>query len=175
MNSYIYKEGIETVRIKTRWLNENDIEKWTEFLGDKECTRYFPNTDFETTKDRSVFWIGKQLERYKNEKYGLQALIEKKSGEFIGQCGLLAQEVDGVEELEVGYHVFRKYWGRGFAPEIAKAFMNYAQENKLADSIISIIHKDNIPSQRVAIKNGLSEEKTTFWKELPVKIFRLKF
>ena len=175
MNRYLYKDQIETARIKTRWLNQDDTDKWAEFLSEKESTRYFPNAQFNSPRDRSEFWINKQLERYKSEKYGLQALMDRRSGEFIGQCGLLAQEVNGVQELEVGYHIFRKNWGQGLAPEIAGEFIHFAQKNKLADSIISIIHKDNTASQRVAVKNGLSEEKVTIWNELPVKIFRLKF
>jgi RimJ/RimL family protein N-acetyltransferase len=100
-------------------------------------------------------------------------LLEKESNEFIGQCGLIKQEVDGKTEIEVGYHVFKKYWGRGFAPEAAKIFLEYAFNNNLSDSVISIIHVGNTKSQRVADKNGLTREKQTRWSDLDVFIYRM--
>jgi RimJ/RimL family protein N-acetyltransferase len=103
----------------------------------------------------------------------MQALIHRQTGAFIGQCGLLAQEVDGVQELEVGYHIFYKYWGQGYAPEAAKGFLQHAFENKLADSLISIIDVRNLKSQRVAEKNGLVREKQTRWSELDVFVYRI--
>ena len=47
-------------------------------------------------------------------------MVLKSSGEVIGDCGLTRQTVDGVEEIEIGYHVRRDLWGRGLAPEAAR-------------------------------------------------------
>lgn len=169
--NYVYNE-IETERLKTRFLTEEDYLVWAHFLNDPESVRFFPNAKFQSTEERAVFWITKQLNRYKENRYGLHALIDKNTGEFIGQCGLLLQEVDGKKEVEVGYHVFRKYWGNGYAPEAAIAFKNYAFDNNLANSVVSIIHKDNFRSQNVALKNGMKKEKETTWMDLPIFLFR---
>ena len=41
---------------------------------------------------------------------------------FIGYCGLhLQKNVDGTDEIEIGYGLLRKYWGQGFATEAAEA------------------------------------------------------
>jgi len=69
---------------------------------------------------------------------------------LVGDCGLVIQEVDGIEELEVGYHFNRKYWGRGFATEAARACMDYAFERLGRRRVISMIRPDNAPSRRVA-------------------------
>ncbi|MDQ3072321.1 MAG: GNAT family N-acetyltransferase [Bacteroidota bacterium] len=119
--------------------------------------------------------ISKQLDRYADQRFGLQAIIDKKSNTFIGQCGLLAQEVDGRSEIEVGYHVFKKYWGQGYAPEAARLFITYAFKNNLADSVISIIDVENIRSQKVAEKNGLKVDKQIKWVNgEDAYIFRIK-
>jgi len=81
--------------------------------------------------------------------------------------------VDGKKELEVGYHILREYWGRGYAPEAAQAFIKYGAENSDFDSIISIIHRENKNSIAVALKNGLKKEKETTWFDLPVSIYRI--
>ena len=84
------------------------------------------------------------------------------------------QEVDRETEIEVGYHIFKRFWGQGFAPEAAKLFIDYAFKNNLSNSIISIININNIRSQQVAEKNGLVREKQTNWLDLNVYIYRIK-
>ena len=171
---YIYEDNLESKRLKTRFLTLNDIPLWADFLKDKEAIKYFPNANFPSVEERSKFWIEKQLARYENKQYGLQALYTKDTNEFVGQCGLLEQSVDGIKEIEVGYHILPKFWGKGYAPEAAKLFFDYGFSKQVSDSIISIIHVQNIKSQRVAEKNGLQREKQSRWNDLDVFIYRLK-
>ncbi|MCE3227977.1 MAG: hypothetical protein K0S32_2528 [Bacteroidetes bacterium] len=171
---YIYEDNLETPRLITRKLEETDRDTLVEFFSDKDCTEFLSrvmvDNDPVATSER---WIAKQLGRYSENRYGLQVLIEKRTGDFIGQCGLLAQEVNGVKELEVGYHIFKKHWGKGYAPEAAMRFMKYAFDNGLADSVISIIHVDNIKSQKVALKNGLKKDKVIRYNNLDVVVYRM--
>ncbi|MGZ4044336.1 MAG: GNAT family N-acetyltransferase [Bacteroidia bacterium] len=171
MISYIYKDNLESERLVTRWLTLNDINAWADFFKDEESVKFLPVTELLSPGERSKFWIEKQLKRYADKKFGLQALIDKETGEFIGQCGLLMQEVDGKTEIEVGYHIFRKNWGQGYAPEAAKLFIDYAFKNNITNTIISIIHCQNLKSQRVAEKNGLIKLKQTAWSDLDVTIY----
>lgn len=172
MEPYIYPDGLESPRLITQKLTESYILPWADFFKDKEAIEYFPLFD-GTDLERSKSWIERQLMRYTENRYGMQALVDKKSNEFIGQCGLLAQEVDGINELEVGYHIFKRHWGQGYAPEAARLFINFAFENNLTDSIISIIHINNLRSQKVADKNGLTRDKQTKWLDLDVYIYRI--
>jgi len=158
----------------TRFLVPDDIARWAEFFTDKETTRFFPNLEGNTNEEKSEAWIEKQFTRYHENRLGLQALIHKQDKYFIGQCGLLTQEVDGIMETEVGYHLLKKYWGNGYAPEAARMFINFAFENHLADSVISIIDIGNRNSQRVAEKNGLKIDKQTKWRGLNVYIYRVR-
>lgn len=168
---YKYEDNLQSERLSTRFLNKDDVKAWSNFLGNKECIEFFPGK-FKTAQEHAEFWIEKQLTRYKENKYGLQVLLDKKTGKFIGQCGLLLQNVDGKLELEVGYHIMREHWKKGYAIEAAKLFKEYGFKNKQADSIISIIHHQNFRSQNVAIKNGMHKEKQTKWMDLDVFIFR---
>lgn len=118
-------------------------------------------------------WFNKVFERYASNQGGLNALIEKASGRFVGQCGLLVQSVDGLEELEVGYSIMPAFWNQGFATEAAAACIAHAFRHNLSNSVISIIHEDNVESERVALKNGLVLEKRTVYKDNPVKIYRI--
>jgi [ribosomal protein S5]-alanine N-acetyltransferase len=149
---YLYSDKLETNRLRTRFLTLDDVPLWATFFQDKEAIEFFP--DFDTTDELKISeqWIKRQRNRYQNKNFGLQALINKETKDFVGICGLASQIVDDIEEIEVGYHILKKYWGKGFAPEAAKCFINYAFDNHLTQSVISIIDIRNTKSQRVAEK-----------------------
>lgn len=156
---YKYEDQLETARLKTRFLTRDDIAVWSKFFECEECVQFFPTFGETTTEGRATHWIEKQLGRYKDNRFGLQALIDKETGEFIGQCGLLAQDVDGITEVEVGYHIFRQHWGKGYASEASQMFKKYAFDNELCKSLVSLIHIDNVLSQKVAERNGMKRDK----------------
>lgn len=149
----------------TRKLKEADIPLWATFFEDNDAVEflYLESLGLPSNEAIASHMILKQLERYNNKRYGLQVLVDKNTNEFIGLCGLLAQEVDQQEEIEVGYHIFKKHWGKGYATEAAKLFIDYAFQHELSDSIVSVIDIENHRSQRVAIKNGLKIAKQTKW------------
>lgn len=103
----------------------------------------------------------------------MNALIAKKTKSFIGLCGVLVQVVDNKRELEIGYSILPEHWRKGYAIEAAEKCKVYAFENNWAGSLISIIHVDNVPSQKVALKNGMFLDKKTVYKDNPVYIFRV--
>lgn len=173
MTTYKYQENLESERLVTRKLTKEDIEIWADFFEDEEAVKFYPNFDFTSNIEKAKHMIDKQLERYENKRFGHQALIDKRTNNFIGLCGLLTQEVDDKIEIEVGYHIFKKYWGQGYAPEAAKLFIDYAFENNLTTSVISVIDLKNTKSQRVAEKNGLRKEKETKFADDDVYIYRI--
>ncbi len=168
-----YTNTITTNRLITRKLVYEDHVAWARFFGDTETAKFITTLGETDHTKRATAWINKQLTRYANNEGGLQALIHKSTGEFIGQCGILRQEIDGVSELEIGYHVFPQFRGQGYATEAATGFKQYVFENIVADSIISIIHKDNIASQKVALKNGMAKEKESQFYGMPVYVYRI--
>lgn len=168
-----YTDNLESARLRARKLTLEDALLWEEFFNDKDVLEFFPNPGLDSDLEWSKYWINKQLHRYAECSYGLQALIHKDTNEFIGQCGLLLQEVDGKKHIEVGYHILRKHREKGYASEAAKLFIDYAFNNNLATSVISIIDTENIKSEKVALKNGLIKAKQTTWKGLDVFIYKI--
>lgn len=171
MSKYLL-ENQTSERLVFRRLKPSDFEDWLPFYHNPKSTQFWeglpsdPIVACRTQFDR-VF------ERYENNLGGMNALISKASGELIGICGLLVQTVDDIQELEIGYSVLPKFWLQGYAFEAAQKCKEFAFENDFSDSLISIIHVDNIPSQKVAQKNGMHLDKTTTYKDNPVHIFRV--
>lgn len=174
MKNYLYEDGLTTERLCTRFLAPDDIKAWSKFFEDRDAIEFIPSHGLNSSEERAKFWIERQVKRYEHKRFGLQALIHIQTREFIGQCGLLLQEVDGKKELEVGYYIFKKYWGQGYATEAAQRFKTYAFKNKLADSVISIIDTGNVRSQKVAEKNGMSRGVQTKWQNIDAFIYRTK-
>ena len=113
------------------------------------------------TRSEVKEWILRNRTRYEQERHGLWALTLKSTGEFIGDCGLVVQEVDGERLVEVAYHIGRDCWGQGYAPEAARACIDWGFATLNLAKIISLIRPENLQSRRVAEKNGLRIERQT--------------
>jgi RimJ/RimL family protein N-acetyltransferase len=165
--------GQQTGRLYFRKLDSEDFDTWLRFCEDPDSLRYFAFSETDPADVKCQQWFDKIAWRYENSKGGMNALIDKESGRFVGQCGLLVQTVDEQEELEIGYSLMPESRGLGYALEAAAKCRDHAFQNELADSLISIIHPDNIASQNVALKNGMKLSKQTVYSGMPVNIYRI--
>lgn len=148
----------ETERLYLRELNQNDFGALCKILKDDE-TMYAYEGAFSDQEVQE--WLDRQLSRYREYGFGLWAVVLKETGEVIGQCGLTMQPWKNEEVLEIGYLFQRKFWHNGYASEAAAACKKYAFEVLKADEVCSIIRDTNIPSQKVAERNGMT--KTDAW------------
>jgi [ribosomal protein S5]-alanine N-acetyltransferase len=156
-------EGVilETARLRLREFKPDDAGALEAVLGDPVAMQYYP----AAVDRRGVEeWIVRNRERYQREGYGLWAMLLRDSQDVIGDCGCFLRNVDGRDDIEIGYHVRRDLWGRGYATEAAKACMDYAFIKLGVDRVISLIRPENLQSVRVAEKNGLACEKVIFWR-----------
>src|SRR5437016_11635684 len=138
---------LATQRLLLRELVADDLDALALVLSDPETMRFYP-----AALDRAgvAAWIERNRRRYIDAGHGLWAMVLKSSGEVVGDCGLTQQTVDEVGEIEIGYHVRRDLWGRGYAPEAARACQGHGFDRLGADRLISLIRPENLPSRRVA-------------------------
>jgi ribosomal-protein-alanine N-acetyltransferase len=149
---------LETPRLTLREFHSEDVDALYLILSDPETMRFYVKPfDRHGTEE----WITRNRQRYTNDGHGLWAMILKASGELIGDCGLVVQEIDGSNEIEIAYHVHRDHWGQGFATEAARACRDYGFAHLDVSRLVSIIRPENLASRRVAEKNGLA-----IWKEV---------
>ncbi|MBS1610031.1 MAG: GNAT family N-acetyltransferase [Bacteroidetes bacterium] len=165
-------EGQQTGRLIFRKIQESDFNNWLEFHKNPLTSLYWIS-EKESPEKECEKWYQYQFYRYENDKGGMNALIEKESGRLIGHCGLLVQTVDNITELEIAYSLLPEFWNKGYATEAASKCRDYAFENDFSDSLISIISLTNIPSEKVALKIGMSVDKQTIYHHNEVNIFRV--
>lgn len=144
---------LETERLLLRQLEESDFAAWKAVLGDPKVM-YAYEHGFSDGEVRQ--WIERQRERYARYGFGLWAVIEKESGALIGDCGITMQDWSGRDVPEIGYHLRRDKWHQGFAAEAARACRDYAFQVLGFPEITSIIRENNLPSQHVALRCGMS-------------------
>ncbi|MBQ8555564.1 MAG: GNAT family N-acetyltransferase [Clostridia bacterium] len=144
---------IETERLILRQMTQEDFPALCRIMQDEEAmaaTYERPFTDGEVQG-----WLNRHLLRYEKLGFGLWAVVLKKTGEMIGQCGLTLQPWLEQEILEIGYLFARDFWHKGYAAEAALACKEYAFHTLNASEVGAIIRDTHTASQRVALRIGM--------------------
>jgi RimJ/RimL family protein N-acetyltransferase len=150
---------LETENLKLRKMNINDVENLMKIFSDPIAMQYYPST---YPKEVALKWINWNLVNYEKHQSGLWICELKEDGTFVGQCGIIPQVVDDVEEMEIGYLFVRDYWGKGLATEAAIAVRDYGFNNLGLQRLIATIYHKNTPSVKLAERIGMTFEKRTF-------------
>ena len=144
---------LETERLLLRQLTAEDRPALCAILQDEEVMYAYAHAFSHREVDE---WLQNQLTRYRRDGFGLWAAVRKSDGAVIGQCGLTWQQWGERQVLEVGYLFRRSAWHRGYATEAARACRDYAFSVLGAEEVFSIIRDNNLPSRRVAERNGMT-------------------
>jgi ribosomal-protein-alanine N-acetyltransferase len=120
--------------------------------------RYLPKRDLPP-RERAERTITFFNEHWSQRGYGVWAITDKFTGQFIGHCGLnyLAE----ADEVEVLYALGKVYWGHGIATEAARASVRFAFETVNLARLIALAVPENIASRRVLEHLGFVSEKAT--------------
>lgn len=148
---------LETERLLMRWPRLADFEAYAALCADPEVMRFLGGKPF----DRLEAWrqICAIVGHWHFRGYGLWAVEEKSSGEFIGRIGLHYPET--WPGFELGWTLARHAWGKGYATEAALRALEYAFTELNRDRVISLIRPDNKASIRVAERIGETEQGRT--------------
>jgi len=149
---------LETPRLILRHQVLADLDELWALYQNPNIIKYIPDAP------RSREEAQEELEWHmhghpRHPELGLWATILKENGKFIGRCGLLPWEVDGVHEVEVAYTIAEEYWRQGLASEAAQGILKYGFETLKLPRLVSLIEPENIGSQKVAEKMGMWLEK----------------
>lgn len=159
---------LETPRLTLRTMTLADTDNLLGIFSDPIAMAYYPST-----KDRAetVEWIERIERSYAADGIGLWIVEDKATGQFLGQCGLMMQTVDGVRQPEVGYLFLRSVWGNGYAAEAAAACLDYGFTQCQFRQIIALIAPDNQQSRRVAERCGMHLDRQTTWRDQTITVY----
>jgi RimJ/RimL family protein N-acetyltransferase len=141
---------LETDRLLLRPLVEEDLDAYAAMMADPDVVEFLGTAPLgrdDAWRSIALFLGHGVLRGWTNN-----AVIEKSTGRCVGRCGLWQPE--GWPGLEVGWTLAREVWGRGYATEAASAWRDWAFANLDAEELVSVVHRDNARSVRVAERIG---------------------
>jgi [ribosomal protein S5]-alanine N-acetyltransferase len=160
---------LQTPRLILRPFRERDIDRLAELTANPDFMRFSLGP---YTRERTQGVLDKFLSW---EKAGLPspfAVVLRGNTEVLGYCGFL-HHPEVPEEVEIGYRLHSAYWNRGLITEAAQAVRDHGFRDWKLPRVISLIHPENIPSRRVAEKNGMKVEKEITFRGFPTLVFAI--
>ena len=146
------KTILETKRLLLREMGEDDFDALKKVISDPENMKYYPKPYDDDGVRRWIAWCKDCYQKY---GFGLWAVIEKNSGEMIGDCGISMQWIDDAWRPEIGYHLRLDKHRQGIGKEMTQAVKDYFFEHFAYDEVYSYMAKDNVPSYKTAEANGM--------------------
>ena len=143
---------IQTKRLLLCPLGMKYLNSTFEYARDIENTKFMKYLPSDAIEETVEFLTGVEKEWQKGnpEDYEFAILADDIHIGAICLC-LNKDRTEG----ELGWIINKKYWHKGYATEAAKACKEYACETLNAEEVVSIIRDTNIPSQKVAERNGM--------------------
>lgn len=159
---------VETERFLLREIQDTDAPHLFALDSDPKVHRYLGNKPF-TSLSQSEETVRLVRSQYLENGIGRWAVIDKRTGEFIGWSGLKLEKQLRPERVyyDLGYRLKPAYWGQGIATETAKAALKYGFETLLLSEICAAAHCDNHASNAVLQKVGLLFRETFHHEDEP--------
>ena len=148
------KRILETERLILREYVQADFDGLYAILSDAETMQHYPKPYDARGTQR---WLDWSLDNYQRYGFGLWAIELKATGEFIGDCGITMQNIDGESLPEIGYHVNKAHWRKGYAKETIEAIVEYGRNTLNLKQIWANIAADNIASIALFESCGFSK------------------
>ena len=158
------KDAMETERLVLRMFRDSDTDAYAEMLADPEVMRFLGGKPMS----RQEAWrnMAMVLGHWHLRGYGFWAVEEKSDGELVGRVGCWRPE--GWPGFEVGWTLRRRFWGRGYATEAARASFTHAFNALGQSRVVSLIAPENVNSIRVAERLG--ERPAGEWEVFGTKV-----
>lgn len=147
-----------TERLYFREILPTDDESFFEMDSDPEVHTYLWDkciTDIERSR-KVIEWVRYQ---YEARGMGRVAVILKETDEFIGWAGLKLEMglINGREGgfYDIGYRLMQKHWGKGYASEANKAWIDFGFNVLNLEKINAFAYTTNGASRRILEKSGM--------------------
>ncbi len=161
---------LHTERLILRSFRREDVDVMAQLFANPDFMRF--SLGVFTERKKTIDFIEKVMGWNLAGMPSQFAVVLRAEDGVIGYCGFHHHpEVPG--EIEIGYRLRPNYWNRGLITEGARAVRDHAFADLKLPRVISLIHPDNIPSRRVAEKNGMNVEKEITFRGFPTLVYAI--
>jgi len=149
---------LKTERLILREWEDQDLDAFARINQDPKVMEHFPST---LNKEATSNLLDNFRAKQRLYGYCFWAAELKATGELIGLIGLnqVSKNLPFAPAVEIGWRLASEHWGKGYAPEGARAALDFAFNELGLDEIISFTTMGNLRSMRVMEKIGMERDK----------------
>ena len=151
----------ETDRLSIEEIETSDAAFYLELVNSPGWLQNIGDRGVKTMADAENYIKEKVRPPYEEFGFGFYKLIIKTTNEIIGTVGLIKRPI--LEHVDIGFALLPQYFKKGYALESAQAMLDYAMQTLKLNPVLAVTAKDNIPSQRLLEKIGLSQKGVAEW------------
>ena len=160
---------LETERLILRSFRAQDVDVMAKLFANPDFMRF--SLGVFTERKQTIAFIGKVM-GWDSAGIPSQFAVVPRDGDTpIAYCGFFYHPEHQIEDIEIGYRLHPDYWNRGLITEAARAVRDHGFRDWKLSRVVSLIHPENIPSRRVAEKNGMQVEKEITFRGFPTLVF----
>ncbi|PYJ33851.1 MAG: GNAT family N-acetyltransferase [Verrucomicrobia bacterium] len=162
---------LETDRLILRSFRKRDVDAMAQLFANPDFMRF--SLGVFTQRKQTVAFIEKVMSWDRAGIPSQFAVIPRGKDTIIGYCGFFYHPEQGIQDIEIGYRLHPDYWNRGLITEAARTVRDHGFRDRNLSRVISLIHPENLPSRRVAEKNGMKIEKKITFRGFPTLVFAM--
>ena len=147
----------ESKRLLLRRLEARDAAFILELLNEPSWLQYIGDKGVATLQSAERYIDNGPVEMYRRLGFGLYLVELKGVAAPIGICGLIKR--DALDDVDLGFALLSRFWGKGYAFEAASAVMAYGDVELGLSRIVAIVSQDNHPSAKLLEKLGFRYER----------------
>jgi len=160
---------IVTERLTLREVTHDDAAFILELLNTPKFIKYIGDRGVRSVEDALRYIDERYLASYRDNGYGLYAVVENASGKLIGACGFVRR--DTLPGPDIGFSFLPEFEGKGYGFESATAVMKYGREVLGFDKVLAITSLDNDASEKLLTKLGFTFDETIDLNGESLKLF----
>ncbi|MGA7273737.1 MAG: GNAT family N-acetyltransferase [Candidatus Udaeobacter sp.] len=162
---------LQTRRLILRSFLEEDVDVMGQLFANPDFMRF--SLGVFTERKQTIAFIEKVMGWDRAGIPSQFAVVPRGQDAIIGYCGFFHHLEHGIEDVEIGYRLNPDYWNRGLITEAARAVRDHGFRDRKLPRVISLVHPENVPSRRVAEKNGMKLEKEITFRGFPTLVYAM--
>ena len=162
---------LKTPRLTLRPFREDDVDRMAELFANPDFMRF--SLGVFSKREQTVAFIDKVIGWDRAGMPSQYAVVPHGEKDLMGYCGFFHHPEHGIDDIEIGYRLHPDYWNRGLITEAARVVRDHGFRDLKLPRVISLVHPENVPSRRVAEKNGMSVKKEIIFRGFPTLVFSL--
>lgn len=167
-------EPIETARLRLRAPRAEDESAYLALFRQPEVEAWLrPAPLAAFTEAELTQMLRDDIEHWQQTGFGPWAMLEREGGRYVGRVGLRWTAIEDEATVELAWTVDRRWQGRGFAAEAARAGLELGRGLGI-EQVSALVLPGNLASRRVAEKLAMERSGEVEHAGLPHLLFRTR-